>query len=116
VGHLPGSVLAFALFHRSCDDGYDWGCYNTGEMYRYGRGIGRDSERATALYRKACNSSPPPVVKPGRHEPCVLGRGTRKGPDHRVRPPWESSRETGAVVYSATKDCSSTGTMLRMRE
>jgi formylglycine-generating enzyme required for sulfatase activity len=48
-------AAALELLRESCNGGYGASCHTLGEMYRTGRGVGRDAGLAQRLYTAACN-------------------------------------------------------------
>lgn len=45
---------AAALYRRSCDLGFDYGCLNLGYMYSNGHGVDKDQKKAFEIYDRLC--------------------------------------------------------------
>ena len=44
------------MFSKLCDDGKMIGCSHLGELYEYGAGVAKDTQKAISLYQKACDN------------------------------------------------------------
>lgn len=54
---VSNPAAASAYYRQACALNYVEGCYYLGFLYRYGRGVDKDTERGTKLYEQACEAS-----------------------------------------------------------
>jgi TPR repeat protein len=71
-GLLQDDRKAARFFQLACDDEHEVGCYNLANAYATGQGVRLDYARATALFRRGCES--------GHEASCDASRRLRGGP------------------------------------
>jgi uncharacterized protein len=53
-GRPKDPTAAAPFLEKGCGGGDPQGCHELGVLYEYGRGVGKDGEKAKVLYAKAC--------------------------------------------------------------